>query len=1367
MQAFGNNRELQHQAEDDLSVFQGLLEQHALEMKEYFREENEKIKRRLKAKNKRVKGKTGEERESFVVKSRGLENTNEVDRSTMMDNPSHQDDTYTLMMISSQAFLWHWILGFLVFATQFGLGTLTIYTQLKTSEKGTFLQIPIHTDIEVTILQVFSIFIEVYSQEDIFNAIGLLLNSRRIPLERLRAGDSKEEVRVSFMLHVLLPNIFNFLQGMSVLIASFIVILQGTEFIELMRAVTALFVISSLDDIVFSMARRGFFGRKVLLLTVAATNVDLSVQDGENHEKSSNDGALKTTLLHTILLFMISFWAVVLYLQSGGFFAKQKYPECEDVVLSFNEDWKLLENGVCNIALNHPECGFDDNDCVKFNRAYPGCVVEDIYLLGNGICNGHPYESVECKFDGGDCSFESNSPSMDSYVELSMNPSFQVSHSPSTILTKEPVSNMPSVKESHLPSKDPEVPSTFTSMRPSYLPSVLPSSQPSLSNPSSNMPSPSSQESQFPSVFESDQPSQVSSKEPSHNPSASLITCIASIADIQYEDKTDNQFMTCETPNGNSYKVKAVDNDFIKKNFGSGKLMFGEVEITFDADAVIDESTAEIISNFPPALAKKTKKNDNNSNGRKLQTVANCGTYLGGSCTGTRTVLVVRVIAADKSTTASESQLAESIFDNPNDALNLQSWYKQCSYNQLDLIPAEGNGINGGVTTVSVQSSSTDGDSVMNNDIFAALNAKFNVSSPKQIANHIMYCLPAGTMSGIAYANINNWRSVYSDNWCTFVSAQGESWGRPVHFMRNTIHRTFAFSLAVREIGHNLMLANSKDTAAIGSSATYGDQSGMMGFSYSSDDGPRQCFNAPKNWQLGWFDDKQISVSFEGWEGNLVGLSEIDNAAEEDTVIAKVDTNESYYVSFNRKTGINSGTIEGGNKVLVHKRASGFGYGESDILAYLNSGETYTSPDTNFFVTVNNIDLTSNPARANVKILRSDNPPPCYAGTASVSITPDNYSDETSWDIRDYAANVIASGGSTGVSNILLPDGYYTFSIYDSYGDGICCTHGNGSYTFQIGSAIVKTGGEFGSQESTQFGICNNASPTAAPANEISSNIPSEQPTQFPSMDSEAPSTHSSLRPPSSQPSLLLSNFPTIASAIPSSHSPSKIPSEDPSILNSMEPSNTASRSPSNVPSNKPSQMYSKEPSLSPSVKPTKNPTSSPTASSPTLAPSPFLPTPCIDDPTHIFIAPWNPDPVQDCEYIAKKICIRGEKFCDTSSESFISNQRYKCCATCSLYDSECVDCTDTIGTPITLKWDPTGSTKKECSWLTKTNKAIRQANYCLGDGSTYDVSDSCCASCNPSSSPTETPTFSPIETPTFPPTETPTFPPTETPTNL
>ena len=249
---------------------------------------------------------------------------------------------------------------------------------------------------------------------------------------------------------------------------------------------------------------------------------------------------------------------------------------------------------------------------------------------------------------------------------------------------------------------------------------------------------------------------------------------------MQYEDGTDDQFMTCETSSGKSYKVKAADKNFIKNNFGKGKYKSGDVDLTFDEDFIIDEATAEINTKNPPEVVEKKKKFDsgnkyNNNEERELQTqVGNCGTYLGGSCAGTRTVLVVRVIAVDKNTTASESQLAESIFENTNDSLNLQSWYKECSYNQLNFAPAIGDGINNGVTTVTVPSSSTDGDSVMNNDIVSALNTDFNVTSPNQIADHIMFCLPPGTMKGIAYANVNNWRSVYSDNWCTYVSAQGK-----------------------------------------------------------------------------------------------------------------------------------------------------------------------------------------------------------------------------------------------------------------------------------------------------------------------------------------------------------------------------------------------------------------------------------------------------------------------------------------------------------------------------------------------------------------------------------------------------------------
>ncbi|GFH46033.1 hypothetical protein CTEN210_02507 [Chaetoceros tenuissimus] len=274
--------------------------------------------------------------------------------------------------------------------------------------------------------------------------------------------------------------------------------------------------------------------------------------------------------------------------------------------------------------------------------------------------------------------------------------------------------------------------------------------------------------------------------------------------------------------------------------------------------------------------------------------------------------------------------------------------------------------------------------------------------------------------------------------------------------------------------------------------------------------------------------------------------------------------------------------------------------------------------------------------------------------------------------------------------------------------------------------------------------------PTSTPS-DAPSMVPSDAPSDSPSkIPSDEPSMLPSMEP-SDSPSMVPSDVPSDSPSMVPSDEPSFVPSMEPSDQPSLLPSKEPSRSPSSVPSDQPSQVPSKEPSRAPSgnptssIKPSPTPTSSPIGPTPaptrapTAAPTP-TPTPptpptstCVDDSTHTFTAPFNTlDPIQDCDYIASKLCARGEKYCETSSEKLISNERPSCCATCAAYDSECgIPCSDDAGTPITLKWDATGSTKKECSWLTGKNKETRQGKYCLGDGSFYDVSDSCCASCS------------------------------------
>ncbi len=100
----------------------------------------------------------------------------------------------------------------------------------------------------------------------------------------------------------------------------------------------------------------------------------------------------------------------------------------------------------------------------------------------------------------------------------------------------------------------------------------------------------------------------------------------------------------------------------------------------------------------------------------------------------------------------------------------------------------------------------------------------------------------------------------------------------------------------------------------------------------------------------------------------------------------------------------------------------------------------------------------------------------CSTNPVSVSILTDNFGSETSWTLRNSASQSVASGSgypnNTQISEELcLADGSYTFTINDSFGDGICCSFGNGNYAVTSGGTQVASGGQFGSSESTTFSL--------------------------------------------------------------------------------------------------------------------------------------------------------------------------------------------------------------------------------------------------------------------------------------------------------
>ncbi|MDA8772045.1 M43 family zinc metalloprotease [Flavobacteriales bacterium] len=104
---------------------------------------------------------------------------------------------------------------------------------------------------------------------------------------------------------------------------------------------------------------------------------------------------------------------------------------------------------------------------------------------------------------------------------------------------------------------------------------------------------------------------------------------------------------------------------------------------------------------------------------------------------------------------------------------------------------------------------------------------------------------------------------------------------------------------------------------------------------------------------------------------------------------------------------------------------------------------------------------------------------PCICEGVEVTMTLnfDNYPSETSWQITG-GGTVFASGGTYGSQpqmstlNITecLPEGCYTVTVFDSYGDGLCCSYGEGSYfvTDEYGNELA-SGASFSSSSSGNF----------------------------------------------------------------------------------------------------------------------------------------------------------------------------------------------------------------------------------------------------------------------------------------------------------
>jgi lysyl endopeptidase len=96
-----------------------------------------------------------------------------------------------------------------------------------------------------------------------------------------------------------------------------------------------------------------------------------------------------------------------------------------------------------------------------------------------------------------------------------------------------------------------------------------------------------------------------------------------------------------------------------------------------------------------------------------------------------------------------------------------------------------------------------------------------------------------------------------------------------------------------------------------------------------------------------------------------------------------------------------------------------------------------------------------------------------------LELTTDDYAEETSWEFREIGGALIDSGSynQTSDDNTTFVETFnvnlntcYEFTLFDSYGDGICCQYGEGEYSLSTSDGeVIFEGAEFEESETTHM----------------------------------------------------------------------------------------------------------------------------------------------------------------------------------------------------------------------------------------------------------------------------------------------------------
>jgi len=340
--------------------------------------------------------------------------------------------------------------------------------------------------------------------------------------------------------------------------------------------------------------------------------------------------------------------------------------------------------------------------------------------------------------------------------------------------------------------------------------------------------------------------------------------------------------------------------------------------------------------------------------------------------TGINRVLVVRVSYLQYEPNVTTSQLKAKVFGLGPDAatnnhtsttrINLRRQIKACSFRKLRLWPAkrippakrsrDSSEIVHGVTEMHItkplpqqqqqqQQISSGSSNTHDNSVrvleSAVMQVLQNWYGTEYVSNlqHILLVFPNAPgvivfhgRNYIAYAVLRGQLSVYNNHWSLSLSA------------------------LAHELGHNWNLNHAGEGTLL-----YDDTTGYLGWGDGRQDYPQSCYNAQKNWALGWYNDRSLALEIAPsnhqaldaatttlatttsfintttnysnttnttmlpWTGKLATFVDYDATTVDEPVLLQIQSdsqpNLRFYIQYNRAKQFNRHTREHRNKVVI------------------------------------------------------------------------------------------------------------------------------------------------------------------------------------------------------------------------------------------------------------------------------------------------------------------------------------------------------------------------------------------------------------------------------------------------------------------